>query len=374
LASHRALIGIGLTQKPASRDILKETSHYNAVLNPTVAAAASYLQKQFSEARPFRHVVIENFFEASFCQRLCAEFPAFDTRAALNENGEIGGKATQEKIQKLGASFRLLDEVVQSRSFRELIGEITGVPDLQYDPHYFGGGTHENRHGQDLDPHVDFNFHPITRQHRRLNLIVYLNPEWQDEWGGSLQLHKDPYLDPSQDEIVTLTPLMNRCVIFETTESSWHGFARINLPPEKQPISRKSFALYYYTDTRPADETAEEHSTVYVERHMPARFQTGLTLSEADLQELRTLLARRDQHMRRLYGNIQRLYGETNQLRQQLSRISPQGGDVKIENVPVDQAQQLIQQLRLRIRELEQSTSWRITAPLRAIKRMFLGS
>lgn len=354
--------------------MLKQTRHLNAVLNPTVAAAASYLQKQFSEARPFRHVVIEHFFNPPFCQSLCAEFPAFDTRAALNENGEIGGKATQEKIQKLGASFRQLDEVVQSQSFRELIGEITGIADLQYDPHYFGGGTHENRHGQDLDPHVDFNFHPITRQHRRLNLIVYLNTEWQDEWGGSLQLHKDPYFDPSQDEIVTLTPLMNRCVIFETTESSWHGFARIELPQDKQQLSRKSFALYYYTDTRPAEETAEEHSTVYVERHMPQRFQAGRTLDEADLQELRNLLARRDQHMRRLYGNIQHLYGETNRLRQQLSHISTPEQAVSAQDLPADQAQLLIQQLHNRVRELEHSTSWRITAPLRAIKRIFQGS
>jgi len=365
---------------------LKQTRHPNAALNailsPSVVAAAHYLQKGFSEARPFRHVVIDHFFDTSFCQRLCTEFPAFDTRAALNENGEIGGKATQEKIHKLGSSFRQLDEVVQSRSFRDLIGQITGIPDLQYDPHYFGGGTHENRHGQDLDPHVDFNFHPITRQHRRLNLIVYLNPEWQDEWGGSLQLHKDPYRPPEQDEIVTLTPLMNRCVIFETTESSWHGFARINLPPDKQQLSRKSFALYYYTDTRPADETAEEHSTVYVERHMPERFQQGLTLAEADLQELRTLFARRDQHMRRLYSNIQNLYGETNRLRLQLDRISSHQADPKepgrraetLADIPVDQAQLLVQQLRHRVRELEQSTSWRITAPLRAIRQFFKGS
>ncbi len=358
----------------ANGNNLKQTSDLSAVLSPAVAAAASYLQKQFSEARPFRHVVIENFFDASFCQRLCSEFPDFDTRAALNENGEIGGKATQEKIHKLGPGFCRLDEVVQSQPFRELIGEITGIPNLQYDPHYFGGGTHENRHGQDLDPHVDFNFHPISRQHRRLNLIVYLNPEWLDQWGGSLQLHKDPYLEPSQDEIVTLTPLMNRCVIFETTEKSWHGFARINLPQDKQQLSRKSFALYYYTDTRPADETAEEHSTVYVERHMPDRFRAGLTLAEADLLELRILFARRDQHMRRLYGNIQHLYGETNRLRQQLSRISTEETAVDAQDVPLDQAQQLIQQLRIRIRELEQSTSWRITAPLRAIKRIFQGS
>jgi hypothetical protein len=221
---------------------------------------------------------------------------------------------------------------------------------------------------------VDFNYHPITRQHRRLNLIVYLNPEWRDEWGGSLQLHRDPHVAPEQDEIVTLTPLMNRCVIFETTESSWHGFARIQLPEDRQNLSRKSFALYYYTDTRPTDETAVEHSTVYVERHLPARFQPGLTLDEHDLQELKILLARRDQHMQRLYRNIQQLYGENNGLRQRLdaAAVVSSGSDLP-EPQSTDQAQQSILTLRSRIRELEQSTSWRITAPLRAIKTWFSG-
>jgi len=353
---------------------LTATTDFGAVLNPTVISAADHLHAQFCSARPFRHVVIENFFDESFCSQLFAEFPAFDTRAALNENGEIGGKATQEKIHRLGPTYRKLDEVVQSQPFRELIGKITGIPHLQYDPHYFGGGTHENRQGQDLDPHVDFNFHPVTRQHRRLNLIVYLNPLWQDEWGGSLQLHKDPYQNPDQDEIVTLTPLMNRCVIFETTESSWHGFARIHLPPDKQGLSRKSFALYYYTDTRPVDETADEHSTVYVERHMPARFQTGLMLSDSDVQELKTLLARRDQHMRRLYKNIQNLYGENNRLRQQLISLpASQREETPVQDLPAEQTQQLIQQMRMRIQELEQSTSWRITAPLRWLKLRLTG-
>jgi len=353
---------------------VNEETGLGQLINPAVPAAVDHLHQQFTTARPFRHLVIENFFEDEFCKTLLSQFPAFDKRAAMNENGEVGGKATQEKIHRLGTSYKALDELVRGQGFRDLIGEITGIPDLQYDPHYFGGGTHENRQGQDLDPHVDFNYHPITRQHRRLNLIVYLNPEWQDEWGGSLQLHKDPYLEPNQDEIVTLTPLFNRCVIFETTESSWHGFERIQLPQDKQSLSRKSFALYYYSDTRPQDETATEHSTVYVERHMPDRFQPGLTLDEADMQELRTLFTRRDQHMRRLYRNIQQLYGETNQLRQQLGSLS---ATQDIENIPdaadQDQAQMMIRQLRARIRDLESSTSWRITAPLRAIKQLFSG-
>ena len=274
------------------------------MVDPGVAAREQEYTEAFAAARPFRHVVIDRFLDAGFCRRMVEQFPDFDESAALNEDGKVGGKATRESVRSLGPAYAELDDLVQTKAFRELVGRITGIDDLQYDPHYFGGGTHENRQGQDLDPHIDFNYHPLSKQHRRLNLIIYLNDEWDDAWGGSLQLHRDPYREPAQDEIVTVTPLMNRCVMFETSEHSWHGFECIDLPEGKQDLSRKSFALYYYTRKRPPEQTGPEHSTIYVERHLPERFRAGMTLSETDVQEIKTLLVRRDQHLQRLYRQI----------------------------------------------------------------------
>jgi len=276
-----------------------------AAVNPAVAASAGTLAARFSPREPFRHVVIDDFFEPAFAQRLLADFPAFDTRRALNEAGEIGGKAVVERIRGLGPTYAALDDLVQSPAFLALVGRITGIPGLLYDPHYFGGGTHENRHGQDLDPHVDFNRHPVEHWHRRLNLIVYLNPQWEASWGGCLELHSDPRAD--DDRVTLIPPLFNRAVVFETTETSWHGFARIDLPPEQRELSRKSVALYFYTRERPADERADTHSTVYVDRPLPERFRPGRTLDEIDVQDLRVLLARRDQHNQRLYRDLARL-------------------------------------------------------------------
>lgn len=319
------------------------------LLGRNVREQAAAHAESFRAAQPFRHVVIDDFFEPSFCRAISEQFPAFEDEAAINENEEIGGKATQERVRALGPAYKALDDLVQSESFRELVSRISGIPELQYDPYYFGGGTHENRHGQDLDPHIDFNYHPISGQHRRLNLIVYLNEEWDDDWGGSIQLHRDPYREPSDDEIVTVTPLMNRCVMFETTEHSWHGFRRIDLPEDKRHLSRRSFALYFYTEDRPARETADEHSTVYVERHLPEHIRAGEVLEEADIEEIRRLLARRDQHLKRLYRKIHQLSGE----------LARQREDT------------LVQMLKRRVYEFEHSTSWRVTAPLRAIKRWF---
>jgi len=346
----------------------------NEIVNQLVVQECALHAQRFAAAKPFRHVVLDNFLEPDFCAALLQQFPSFDEKGAINENGEIGGKSTQERVRALGKEFRRLDDAVQSPDFLNLIEIITGVGKLQYDPYYFGGGTHENREGQDLDAHVDFNYHPVTRQHRRLNLIIYLNEEWQNEWGGSLQLHRDPYLDPREDDIITVTPLLNRCVIFETNEYSWHGFERIQLPEGRKHISRKSFALYFYTDSRPAQETAEEHSTVYVERHLPQRFVAGMQLEPEDLQQIHLLLARRDQHLKRLYRNIQRLYGEVNRLRLAQGPAAMGGGSRAGASVQdASTAQSVIQALRSRVYELEHSSSWRITAPVRAVKRWFTG-
>jgi hypothetical protein len=273
-----------------------------AIVSQRVLDDAGELGRAFATARPFRHVVIDDFLEREFCAQLLAEFPPFDPRRALNEAGEVGAKAVVEQIRAIGPAYAALDDAIQMPEFLALVSRLTGIPDLLYDPHYFGGGTHENREGQDLDPHVDFNRHPLTRWHRRLNLIVYLNPEWDDAWGGSLELHSNPRAD--DDRVTLVTPLMNRCVIFETTESSWHGFSRITLPPERARLSRKSLALYFYTVERPAEELADTHSTIYVDRPLPDRFGPGRVLSEADVEEIKILLARRDQHNMRLYRDL----------------------------------------------------------------------
>jgi hypothetical protein len=281
-------------------------------VSPHVLENKSKLAATFSNGKPFPHVVIEDFLSDAFCSEIIAQFPDFDERSAINEDGQVGGKSTRERVRELGPAYARLDDLMRSREFLGLVGGITGIRELKYDPWYFGGGTHENRHGQDLDPHIDFNYHPISGQHRRLNLIIYLNEEWDDAWGGLLQLHKDPYSEPGNDQIVTVSPRRNRCVIFETSERSWHGFERIQLPQEKRQISRKSFAVYFYSKQRPASETADEHSTVYVERHLPERYVPGLTLGEEHIREIEGLLKRRDSHLKRLYREVQTLRAALN--------------------------------------------------------------
>lgn len=264
-----------------------------ALLNPEAVRKTAQWSVEFAAAQPFRHVVIDSFLHPEFLDRLMAAFPAFDQAGALNEAGEPGGKCVVPKLRAIGGAYAEFDGLIRSREFRAWAGRVTGIPDLLYDADYSGGGTHENRNGQELDPHVDFNYHPRTGWHRRLNLILFLNAEWRPEWGGSLELEGG--------ETRSVLPLANRCVIFETDEHSWHGFRRIRLPADRSHLSRRSIAVYYYTRTRPAEERAPHHGTFYLPRPLPQHLEAGHTLSDEDVRELHVLIARRDQQIQFLY-------------------------------------------------------------------------
>jgi Rps23 Pro-64 3,4-dihydroxylase Tpa1-like proline 4-hydroxylase len=278
---------------------LRADAFMSAIANQVLGTASEYA-RQFQAADPFRHVVIDDFLETEFAERLRADFPAFEDRHALNEMGHLGGKAVRMDVRDISDSYRDLDRHLQSAEFLDFVSNVTGIPDLLYDPDYLGGGTHENRHGQELDAHVDFNYHPRTKWHRRLNLIIYLNEVWDAAWGGELELHSDPW-DAATNRSLSVSPALNRAVVFETTETSWHGFSRIELPEHRRGDSRKSFAIYLYTKERPAQETAPPHATIYVPELMPVAWQVGRNLGEEDIRDLRNRFARLRTQLRYLY-------------------------------------------------------------------------
>lgn len=140
------------------------------------------------------------------------------------------------------------DKVAKSIDVKWL-SRLTGIKGLLADPELFGGGLHCIPQGGFLKMHVDFNEHP-NGWHRRVNLLIYLNENWNPEWGGDLQY--------GLESPVLVSPIAGRCVVFETNETSWHGHPEpLKCPPDRQ---RRSLALYFYTETKPE---AEAHTTIY---------------------------------------------------------------------------------------------------------------
>jgi hypothetical protein len=317
------------------------------MINQSVLDRLEKYGEEFRSAEPFRHVVIDDFLDPAAAERMLADFPAFDPRKALNEMGEVGGKAVFENVAEISPFYRRLAEYTASEEFLGTISAMTGVENLMGDETFFGGGTHENLNGQELDAHVDFNYDERRWVHRRLNLLLYLNKEWEDGWGGSIELHSDPRR-PEQNRVKLVTPLFNRCLIFETNERSWHGFPRIELPPDKRHLSRKSFSLYLYTKERPAEEIAPPHTTFYVQRPLPEHIGPGRPLSGEDFETIRQLIHKRDRFIE-FYQRRELQHGQTHQ--------------------------KLLDQLKVADDTLFRvSRSWRVLAPLRRLKRMLRGT
>jgi hypothetical protein len=285
-----------------------------------VENVASY-RADFLSARPFPHIVIDKFLESDVAELMLRDFPAFDPKRALNEMGEVGGKAVVENVAEISPYYSEFSEYIKGEAFLNTISAITGIDDLLPDETLFGGGTHESLHGQELDAHVDFNYDERRWLHRRLNVLVYLNKEWEESWGGSIELHSDPR-HPERNEVQSILPLFNRCVIFETSEYSWHAFPRINLPEDKRHLSRKSFSIYLYTKERPIEEVTAPHTTFYIQRPLPNHIKPGYTLSNDDFEAVQGLIYKRDS----LIEFYQRLLVEKEQRMRQIISNHTQAG------------------------------------------------
>lgn len=217
------------------------------------------LRRDFDQANPFRFVMIEGLLDPEFSLGVAAAMPSLER--AREQGFAFDFVNERNKVQVSDAALfpapiRRLDALLASPEFLETLSAISGIQHLKADPTLAGGGIHVTGPAGRLDVHVDFNYDPVRKLHRRLNLLLYLNPDWNPAWGGNVELW---------DREVSrcwksLEPLHNRCVLFETSEISFHGVTRLRCPPG---AARKSFAAYYYTSEAPAGWDGRVHSTVF---------------------------------------------------------------------------------------------------------------
>jgi hypothetical protein len=211
----------------------------------------------FAMADPFPHVVLDHFLRDDVARALEREFPPPDHGMWKHHLHLNSHKFACNRVHAMPSLFQAVLGELNSPPLLELMESLTGIGGLEADPELEGGGLHQIVRGGFLKIHADFNCHPRTRHHRRLNLLVYLNAGWQDQWNGNLELW-----DRSMARCAkSILPALNRCVIFATTDTAFHGHPRPLACPDGR--SRKSLALYYYTVARPAGETSDPHSTLY---------------------------------------------------------------------------------------------------------------
>jgi 2OG-Fe(II) oxygenase superfamily len=214
----------------------------------------------YASAVPFPHAVFDDFLPRWVCDAVLSEFPAprqIAWRAYEDANQK---KLANENERSLGQITRHIISQLNGSTFLTFLEELTGIAGLIPDPHLRGGGLHQIERGGLLKIHADFNWYPRLKLDRRLNLLLYLNEAWSEEYGGHLELW-DREMKRCERRIL---PVFNRCVVFSTTDDSFHGHPEPLTCPEGR--TRKSLALYYYSNGRPSDEVANPHSTTFRKR------------------------------------------------------------------------------------------------------------
>jgi len=214
-------------------------------------------RKKYLEAEPFPHFVLDYAADHHKLGNLLSHFPKQGDLKWWSYDNALEKKLAFDRVAELDRPFREVLTEMNSHPFVRFLEELTGINGLICDNTFRGGGLHQIMPGGKLDIHADYNFHKGLRLRRRLNVIMYLNKHWQEEFGGHLELWSRDMFRCVQK----ILPVFNRMVVFETSDDTYHGHPDpLNCP---DGISRKSMALYYFTsDMEPKDT----HSTVFKKR------------------------------------------------------------------------------------------------------------
>ena len=219
---------------------------------------------EYRQAQPFPHMVVDNFLPPSLLNGVIDDF-----RNHNNWGWDNSDYSKDHQVKKffspwnndgdttLPINTKLILNYFNSPDVISMLEKLTGIEGLIADPTLLGGGMHKIESGGKLSIHADSRKHAITNNYRRINLLVYLNKDWNKEWGGSLQLWDKDMTTMVQD----IQPLFNRVVIFNTGADTYHGHPHpLNTP---NGMSRISLALYYYTKENPDTEENSVTSAVW---------------------------------------------------------------------------------------------------------------
>jgi len=225
----------------------------------TLRHDAGALADRYRAPQPFPHIVLDGLFDDELLGGVLREFPSPE---AMRWNRF--DNAREKKLGYFHAASAIPETIrrvlLELNAFETLLWleQLTGIDGLIPDPYFGGGGLHQIEPGGFLKVHADFNVHPKLKLDRRLNLLVYLNENWREEYGGHLEL----WDREARGCVERILPTFNRTVVFSTSDTSFHGHPHpLQSPPG---VTRKSISLYYYTAGRPDGERSAPHDTLFV--------------------------------------------------------------------------------------------------------------
>jgi Rps23 Pro-64 3,4-dihydroxylase Tpa1-like proline 4-hydroxylase len=226
-----------------------------------LAQRAEQMAPQYLANKPFPHIYFDNFLPQAVADLALETFPDPDKIDWLRHRGaDQHRKLAFDNAEFLPGPLRDILFFLNSRPILQFLETLTGIQNIFGDPYYNGGGLHQIKPGGSLEVHADYSYHPKLKVDRRINVLVYLNKEWKEEYGGHFELWNRE-LTHAEAKIL---PIFNRCAIFSTTSYSYHGHPTpLTCPPDR---TRKSIATYYFSNGRPAEDETNAHAVAFVRR------------------------------------------------------------------------------------------------------------
>ena len=222
--------------------------------------------EEYKNNKPFPHIYFDDFLPGEAAESALRDFPEPKQLTWSQFNNPNEKKLAFDVVERLPATDRDVLYFLNSRPMLRFLEVLTGIEGIIPDPYYSGGGLHQIKRGGKLEIHADFNYHAKLKLDRRINVLIYLNKDWKEEYGGHFELWNGEMTRAEQK----ILPLFNRCAIFSTTSFSYHGHPTpLACPPDR---TRKSLATYYYSNGRPEEEVSEAHSTLF--QHRPEAEQS----------------------------------------------------------------------------------------------------
>lgn len=234
----------------------------NLVFDQTsLQAIAAAARSDYASAKPFPHTVLDNVVPSESLEQVLTDFPDVNSPVWKTYKTKHENKLETQGEAKLSAATMWLLYQFNSAPFLQFLETLTGIDGLLPDPYFHGGGLHQIPKGGKLGVHADFSRHSRLPLDRRLNVLIYLNKNWEEEFGGHLEL----WDTDMKNCVKRILPVFNRMVVFTVTDWAFHGHPEPLTCPDG--TTRKSIALYYYTAGRPDGEVIEgKQGTMFMAR------------------------------------------------------------------------------------------------------------
>jgi Rps23 Pro-64 3,4-dihydroxylase Tpa1-like proline 4-hydroxylase len=233
---------------------------YSEAFTKKLETLAKEKAEEYANAKPFPYIYFDDFLPAEAAEAALRDFPQPKSMTWTEFDRPNERKLAFDEVEKLPSSIRDVLHFLNSRPVTSFLEVLTGIKGVIPDPYFVGGGLHQIKPGGHLEVHADFNHHVKLNLDRRINMLIYLNKDWDESYGGHFELWNKEMTGAE----AKILPLFNRCAIFSTTSTSFHGHPTpLSCPPDR---TRKSMATYYYSNGRPEEEKGDAHSTLFQHR------------------------------------------------------------------------------------------------------------